>query len=65
MTNGRRRTRRKGKKKKKTTTKKKRKKETKRKRGRRVTKVGEKTNAPARVRTRSWTMDLYGERRIK
>ncbi|KYM79906.1 hypothetical protein ALC53_09611 [Atta colombica] len=25
------------------------------------TKVGEKTDAPARVRTRSWTMDLYGE----
>lgn len=31
----------------------------------RVRKVGEKTDAPARVRTRSWTMDLYGERRIK
>lgn len=23
--------------------------------------MGEKTDAPARVRTRSWTMDLYGE----
>ncbi|KYN20962.1 hypothetical protein ALC57_06869 [Trachymyrmex cornetzi] len=32
-----------------------------RKGGRRVTKVGEKTDAPARVRTRSWTMDLYEE----
>lgn len=29
--------------------------------GRRVTKVGEKTDAPARVRTRSWTMDLRRE----
>lgn len=27
--------------------------------------MGEKTDAPARVRTRSWTIDLYGERRIK
>lgn len=34
-------------------------------RRRRVTKVGAKTDAPARVRTRSWTIDLYGERRIK
>jgi len=45
-----------------TKKKKKKKKATKgstRKGRRRVTKVGEKTDAPARVRTRSWTMDLY------
>lgn len=58
--------RRKGKKKK-TITKKKKKtmKGSTRKGRRRIMKAGEKTDAPARVRTRSWTMDLYGERRIK